>query len=162
VRDALAEAEAKARTTMRGPEVSLNTDLPDINVPAVGISVDTIAAHVRRLFGIHWRRAVSGEFVVAEQKSQTVSEQKPQTVGEQKPQMVKLRLRLDRHEFFTSDPVALDAPDAALQQGALAIFGQVKPYIEAAALYPERMDKAEQVGLSEARCRGATRISFAR
>jgi len=34
LRDALAGAEAKARTTMRGPEVSLNNDLPDITVPA--------------------------------------------------------------------------------------------------------------------------------
>ena len=129
LRDALAGAEAQARTTMRGPEVSLNTDLPEITVPAVGISVDTIAAHVRSLFGTSWRPAVSGEFIVDDQKRQ----------------MVRLRLRLDRRAFFTSDAVSLEAPDPALQAGALAIFGQVEPYIEAAALYPSRVPDAERV-----------------
>ncbi len=129
LRDALAGAEAQARTTMRGPEVSLNTDLPEITVPAVGISVDTIAAHVRSLFGVSWRPAVSGEFVI----------------DDQKPQMVRVRLRLDRHAFFTSDAVPLQSPDPALQAGALAIFGQVEPYIAAAALYPARVPEAEQV-----------------
>lgn len=119
LRDSLADAESRARTTMRGPEVSLNTDLPDITVPAVGVSVDTIAAQVRALFGIRSRPSVSGEFVAADPKGQTA----------------RLRLRLDRRAFFVSDPVPMDAPDTALQSGALAIFGQVMPYIEAAALY---------------------------
>ena len=121
LRDALADAEAKARTTMRGPEVSLNNDLPDITVPAVGVSLDAVAAYVRSLFGIH-QQTVSGEFVVADQKLQTVV----------------LRLRLDRRVFFTSAPVPLITPDAAMTEGALAVFGQVRPYIEAAALYPEQ------------------------
>ena len=63
LRDALADAEAKGLTTMRGQEVSLNNDLPDITVPAVGVSLDAVAAYVRSLFGIH-QQTVSGEFLL--------------------------------------------------------------------------------------------------
>jgi tetratricopeptide (TPR) repeat protein len=116
LRDALTEFIEAAKSHMHSPEIALPGELPDVVVPTVGISLDTIMTSVRTLLGITRSRTISGEFTIA---------------GGQ----LWLRLRIDGRELYTSgEGVDPGRPDDLLKAAAPAVLGEIKPYIVASSL----------------------------
>ncbi|MFZ3328221.1 MAG: tetratricopeptide repeat protein, partial [Methylocella sp.] len=114
--DALNKVVKYARTRKKGPEVTLQADLPNIVVPTIGLSLESIAADIRTFFPIARRSNISGELTIAQKQ-------------------LWLRLRINGQDFFTSpngaDP---ERPDDLLLPAAEKVFEWVDPYIVAASL----------------------------
>jgi hypothetical protein len=86
-------------------------------VPAVGLSLETIAADIRTFFHIPGRWNISGEFTIAQKQ-------------------LRLRLRMSGRDFFTSpDGVDPERPDDLLAPAAEKVFELADPYIAAASLF---------------------------
>jgi tetratricopeptide (TPR) repeat protein len=116
LRDALTEFIEAAKSHMHSPEIAMPGELPDIAVPSVGISLDTIMASVRTLLGITRSRAITGEFTIAGGR-------------------LWLRLRIDGRELYSSgEGVDPERPDDLLKAAAPAILGEIKPYVVASSL----------------------------
>jgi tetratricopeptide (TPR) repeat protein len=117
LRDALVNFATNAGTSMRGPQIALRGDLPDIVVPKIDISIDTVVSSVRNLLHYGNRRTVSGEFVFG-------------------GKLAWLRLRVDGRDVYSS-PHGFDIenPDALLTAAASAVVETFQPYLVAAALY---------------------------
>jgi tetratricopeptide (TPR) repeat protein len=116
LRDALAEFIEAAKSHMHSPEIAMPGELPDIAVPSVGISLDTIMSSVRTLLGITRSRTITGEFTIAGGR-------------------LWLRLRIDGRELYTSgEGVDPERPDDLLKAAASAVLGEIKPYIVASSL----------------------------
>src|SRR5262249_2297016 len=95
--------------------IALNSEVPNMVVPTVGVSLSTIITSIRGLLGMKWHRTISGEFL-------------------EKNQRLWLRLRMDGSSFYVSDSgVDVDNPDALLLKAASKIFNEIQPYISAAA-----------------------------
>jgi tetratricopeptide (TPR) repeat protein len=114
--DALNKVVEDAHSSKEGPEVALQTDLPSIVVPAIGLSLETIAADIRTFFHIKGRWNISGEF----------------TIGQKR---LLLRLRMNGKDFYLS-PSGVDPerPDELLAPAAEKVFELADPYIAAASL----------------------------
>jgi tetratricopeptide (TPR) repeat protein len=116
LRDALNNVVAEARTRKEGPGVVLHADLLSIVVPAIGLSLETIAAEIRTFFRIKGRWNISGEFTIAEKR-------------------LWLRLRMNGIDFFTSpNGVDPERPDDLLVPAAEKVYELADPYIAAASL----------------------------
>jgi tetratricopeptide (TPR) repeat protein len=81
LRAALTRVVAAANSIQQAPDVALRGDHPDIVVPSVGISLDTIAAGIRTFLPVSRRQTVSGEVIGTDGQC-------------------RLRLRIDGQEFF--------------------------------------------------------------
>src|SRR5208282_3807968 len=66
LRDAVNRFVARALASMKGPEIALRGDVPDIVVPTVGISIDSIATAMRGFLHSNRHRSISGEFTIAD------------------------------------------------------------------------------------------------
>jgi Flp pilus assembly protein TadD len=115
--DALNKVVEDAHSRKNGPEVALQADLPSIVVPAIGLSLETVAADIRTFFRIAGRWNISGEF----------------TIGQKQ---LLLRLRMNGKDFYLS-PSGVDPerPDDLLAPAAEQVFELTDPYIAAASLY---------------------------
>jgi tetratricopeptide (TPR) repeat protein len=114
--DALERVTLEANTHMRGPEVALRGDLPDIVVPTVGLSLDAIMSSIRTFLRSTRRRSISGEFTVRDK-------------------LLWLRLRIDGNEIYQSlKGVNPETPDELLAEAARPVLEVVQPYIVAAWL----------------------------
>jgi tetratricopeptide (TPR) repeat protein len=84
----------------KGPRVALQADLPNVVVPAVGLSLETIAADIRALFHITGRWNISGELTIAQRQ-------------------LRLRLRMNGQDIYRSpNGVDPERPDDLLAPAA--------------------------------------------
>jgi hypothetical protein len=82
-RDAVNAFVEQAKTSMKGPDIALHGEVPDIVVPTVGISIDSVAEAIRGFLHSSQRRRISGEFTTSDG-------------------LLWLRLRIDGREFYHS------------------------------------------------------------
>src|SRR5262245_19140686 len=116
-REALNRVVAAANSVRHAPNIALRGDQPDIVVPTVGISLDTIAAGIRTFLPSSSRQTVSGEITRIDRQ-------------------YHLRLRIDGHEFFFSaEGTAREKLEVLMDTAALKLFGEINPYLVAAAQY---------------------------
>ena len=114
--DALNQVVEDAHTMKNGPEVALQADLPSIVVPAIGLSLETIAADIRTFFHIKGRWNISGELTITQKQ-------------------LWLRLRMNGRDFYTSaNGVDPERPDDLLAPAAEKVFELADPYIAAASM----------------------------
>jgi hypothetical protein len=110
LRDAMLKFATDANTQMKGPEVALHGDLPDIIVPTVGISINAVTTTIRTLFRFTRSRSLAGELII-------------------KDKLLWLRLRLDGANFYDS-PSGVDPenPDDLFMAAVPKIFELILPY----------------------------------
>jgi hypothetical protein len=115
LRDALVEFAAKAGTSMRGPDISLRDDLPDIVVPKLDIPIDSIIASLRNIFHYGIRHTISGEIVIRDK-------------------LAWLRLRVDGRDVYSSPKGSdVENPDALFVAAAAPAIETFQPYLVASA-----------------------------
>jgi hypothetical protein len=125
--DALNKVVEDAHLRKKGPEVALQTELPSIVVPTIGLSLETIAADIRTFFHITERWNISGELTIAQEQ-------------------LWLRLRMNGREFFRSpNGVNPKRPDELFAPAAEQVFEQTDPYIAAASLYQRDPGKCLEI-----------------
>jgi tetratricopeptide (TPR) repeat protein len=123
-REALNRVVAAANSVRHAPNIALRGDQPDIVVPTVGISLDTIAAGIRTFLPVSSRQTVSGEITRIDGQ-------------------YHLRLRIDGHAFFFSaEGAAREKLEDLMDRAALKLFGEINPYLVAAALYETDRESA--------------------
>jgi tetratricopeptide (TPR) repeat protein len=124
LRDALNEIANRANSSMQHPNIALRGELPNITVPKVELSLDTIISSIRSLLHYGNRRTISGEFT-------------------SHGKFVWLHLRIDGREVYKS-PSGFDPerPDDLLAAAAPAVMEEIQPYLVAAALYDSDPTKA--------------------
>jgi tetratricopeptide (TPR) repeat protein len=115
---------------MKGPNIALHGEVPDIVVPTVGISIDSIAETIRGFLHSSLRRRISGEFTISDRQ-------------------LWLRLRIDGHEFFTNQTAgAPERPDDSAATAVPELLKRIQPYIVAAHMYkkdpPQALKIAQQ------------------
>jgi Tfp pilus assembly protein PilF len=104
-------------------------DMSALTIPKAGISLDTMTAAIRTLLPEGWQKEVSGEFII---------------LGDQ----IYLRLWLngrtifDRHEAFSQSQSGMKAAQDLMEQGAIRIVTETRPYVAALALFEEDLPKA--------------------
>src|SRR5262249_41644168 len=99
---------------LKGKTVVIKSEIPNIVVPTVGMSLSTVIMSVRSLWGWQRHQIISGEFFV-------------------KNQRLWLRLRLNDVSHYTSDAgVDLENPDDLLPKAAAKTFDEIQPYVSAA------------------------------
>jgi hypothetical protein len=117
LRDAINRFSKSAGSSIQNPNIALRGEVPDIIVPKIDLSLDTIISSVRRLLHYGHRRDISGEFTI-------------------RGKLAWLRLRVDGEEIYTSqsgfDP---ESPDELLAAAASAVVDNIQPYLIASALY---------------------------
>jgi tetratricopeptide (TPR) repeat protein len=110
LRDAMLKFANDANTQMKGPQLALHGDLPDIIVPTVGISLDAITSTLHTLFRITRSRTLTGEVTI-------------------KDKLLWLRLRLDDGELYDSSRgVDRENPDDLFMAAVPKIFEVIRPY----------------------------------
>ena len=124
LRDAM-NAVAERSQAPKGPEIALRSDVPDIVVPTVGISIDSIVTAIRGFLHSNRRRTISGEFTVADGQ-------------------LWLRLRLDGGQIYSSlSGGALERPDELLVAAAPHIYHEIDPFVAASYLFAYKDDAAQ-------------------
>jgi tetratricopeptide (TPR) repeat protein len=119
LRDALGSYARKAGSMMKGPLVSPQSELPDIVVPKIGLSLDSIASSLRSLLHYGTRETVSGELIIRDK-------------------LAWLRLRVNGQEVYSS-PVGrdLERVDEMFVHAAPALMEKIRPYLVASTIYDE-------------------------
>jgi Tfp pilus assembly protein PilF len=126
LRDAIDAYAAKTGSRMRHPNVAPRGELPDIVVPKIGLSLETIVSSIRGLSHFGSRQTVSGEFVVS-------------------GKLAWLRLRVDGKEVHSSpNGLDLENPDELFVEAAPAVVEKIRPYLVASALYQTDPKKGVQ------------------
>jgi len=116
--------ETKKKTSMRSPDIRLHGSEPNFVVPGVGLSLDAVAATLRRFVHRDDHRVISGDLTVSGGK-------------------VWLRLRLNRAVFYDSkEGTSLDDVDRLFKAAAQDIIWRTSPYLLASATYATDPDKA--------------------
>jgi tetratricopeptide (TPR) repeat protein len=115
LRDALFSFAKNTHSSMHNPSLALRSELPEITVPQVGVSVDSLVAATRELLHFGTQRKISGEFTT-------------------RRQLLWLRLRIDGREVYNS-PNGAESPDDLLVAAVPAVLDEIQPYLVAAALY---------------------------
>lgn len=123
-RDSINKYTAAANTHMRRPDLALHTELPNIVVPTVGISLDALMSAIRTLLHSTRSQTVSGEFTIVHDQ-------------------LWLRLRLNGIEFFTSSQgVDPQKPDDLLRIAVPEALKKTQPYFVAVSLSENDPDAA--------------------
>lgn len=134
LRDAVKAIDDRVHTTMKKSDVEVGQPLPDVTIPAAGVSVAGVAASIRRLLPKGWRNDVSGEFTVS---------------GAQ----LALRLRVNDEVVFQenasdSDPChplsQTNAIDTLIDRGALRLVEKIQPFIAAVYYHEVKCDAAAE------------------
>lgn len=124
LRDAMVRFVAAVNTRMNQPEMALNSELPNVIVPTVGVSLHAVMSSLRTLLKISRTRSVSGEFVVANNQ-------------------LMLRLRLNGRELYTSaEGGSLERPDEVLKLAVPEVLKKIQPYVVAASLHSKDPEAA--------------------
>jgi tetratricopeptide (TPR) repeat protein len=115
-RDAIAKFTRPLKTGMRTSEVALHTELPNIVVPSVGISLDAVMSSIRSLLRSTRSQSMGGELTIDNDR-------------------LWLRLRLNGVEFYSSkeggDP---EKPDEVLAAAVPEAMKKIQPYLVALSL----------------------------
>jgi tetratricopeptide (TPR) repeat protein len=124
LRDALDEYALEAGSVMKGPTISPRDELPNIVVPKIDISLDTILSSIRTILHYRDRLDVSGELVFRDN-------------------LAWPRLRVDGREAYTS-PIGFEVEkfDELLVAAAPAVMEQIRPYLVASTIYVSDKKKA--------------------
>jgi hypothetical protein len=121
--DALNDIVTRAHSVRKGPDVARQADLPSIVVPSTSLSIEALAAQIRRFLRIESRSNVSGEITTVDDK-------------------LWLRLRMNGQDHYASaagvDP---KHPDQLFAAAAEKVFEETDPYILAASLRDTEPDK---------------------
>jgi tetratricopeptide (TPR) repeat protein len=100
----------------KGPVVALQTEIPSIVVPTIGLSLETVAADVRTFFHIANRLNISGELTMAQER-------------------LWLHLRMNGRDFYTSpNGVDQEHSDDLLAPATEKVFEEAYPIIYAGSL----------------------------
>jgi hypothetical protein len=111
LRDAMIEYVRGAR--MQGTDIELLHDVPNIILPAVNVSLDTVISASRTFFRSSTRRNISGDITDSESK-------------------LWLRLRLNGKIFYTSSTgVSPDHPEQLFDGIASKVLWQIHPHVVA-------------------------------
>lgn len=122
--DALEDFIEKKKTSMGNPDIRLHGNEPNIVVPTVGLSLDTVAAALRKFVHRDDRRVISGDLTASGDK-------------------VRLRMRLNGAVFYDSqEGRSLDNVDQLFKDAAQDIIWKIAPYLIASATYSTDPDKA--------------------
>jgi Tfp pilus assembly protein PilF len=121
--DALNDIVTRAHSVRKGPDVARQADLPSIVVPSTSLSIEALAAQIRRFLRIESRSNVSGEITTVDDK-------------------LWLRLRMNGQDLFVSAKgVGPKHPGDLFAAAAEQIFEKTDPYILAASLSDTEPDK---------------------
>ena len=117
LRDALGDYARKAGTSMKSPSIAPRDELPNIVVPKIDLSLDTVVSSIRSVLHYGNRRTISGEIVV-------------------RGNLAWLRLRVDGEEVFSS-PNGFDPenPDELLVVAVPNAMDKIRPYLVASTIY---------------------------
>jgi Tfp pilus assembly protein PilF len=128
-RDAVSAFVEQAKTSMKGPDIALHGEVPDIVVPTVGISIDSVAEAIRGFLHSSQRRRISGEFTISDR-------------------LLWLRLRIDGREFYHSQTAgAPERPDDLVATAVPELLKRIQPYIVASYLY--KKDPAQALKIAQ-------------
>ena len=123
----MTEVVRGANARMKGTDIELQSDEPNIIVPAVNLSLDTIISALRTFFRSSARRNISGDITDSELK-------------------LWLRLRLNGKIFYTSSiGVSPDHPEQLFDGVASKVFWQIHPYVVASEI--SHIDNAKALEL---------------
>jgi Flp pilus assembly protein TadD len=115
-RDVIAKFAKPLKTGMRTSEVALHTELPNIVVPTVGISLDAVMSSIRSLLRSTRSQSIGGELTIDNN-------------------LLWLRLRLNGVEFYSSkeggDP---EKPDEVFAVAVPEAMKKIQPYLVALSL----------------------------
>jgi tetratricopeptide (TPR) repeat protein len=113
LRDAMTQYVRAANARMKGTDIELRSDEPNIILPAVNLSLDTVISALRTFFRSSTRRNISGDITDSESK-------------------LWLRLRLNGKIFYTSSiGVSADHPEELFDGIASQVLWQIHPYVVA-------------------------------
>jgi tetratricopeptide (TPR) repeat protein len=117
LRDALVGFAAKAGTSMRGPDIALRDDLPDIVIPKIDFPIESILTSLRNTFHYGVRHTISGEIIISDK-------------------LAWLRLRVDGRDVYSSPSGSdVEHPDTLFTAAASSIIETFQPYLVASELY---------------------------
>jgi tetratricopeptide (TPR) repeat protein len=114
--------------TPKNPNFALHEDFPDLVVPTVGLSLETVAAYIRMFFHIERRRNISGEFTIEHDE-------------------LRLRLRMDGKIIHESSGADVEMPDRLLERAATDVVHVIVPYVS--AVNKSRTDPTEAVRMAK-------------
>lgn len=123
LRDEIKAVQARAETRMAMNAADVHQDMSSVTIPKIGLSVESVAASIRRMLPDGWVHEVSGEFVATE-------------AG------LRLRLRLNGEVVFSQVETGPEAADLLVQRGAVRVIEKTQPYVAASALYVTDPDGA--------------------
>jgi tetratricopeptide (TPR) repeat protein len=113
LRDALVNFLRTANTKIKGTDIELQNEEPNIIVPAVNLSLDAVIATLRTFFKSDYRRNISGDITESDSK-------------------LWLRLRLNGKIFYTSSTgVNPNHPDDLFDTVARDVLLKTHPYVVA-------------------------------
>ena len=116
LRDAMTNFIGTANTKMKGTDIELQNEEPNIIVPAVNLSLDAVIATLRTFFRSDYRRNISGDITESDSK-------------------LWLRLRLNGKIFYTSSTgVSSDHPDELFDTAARDVLLKTHPYVVASEI----------------------------
>jgi len=124
LRDEIKEKITGANTSLRSHDVLEQTEVPDVVIPGVGLSVQTLANDVSKFLGLKPKGFdISGEFTIEGGN-------------------LSLRLRANGNQFFTTPGVDPRVLDNLLGDAAEAVLHKTQPYVLASYLYGINKDAA--------------------
>ncbi len=124
LRDALVSFAVKAGTSMRGPDIALRDDLPDIVIPKIDFPIESILTSLRNIFHYGVRHTISGEIIISDK-------------------LAWLRLRVDGRDVYSSPSGSdVERPDTLFTAAASSIIETFQPYLVASELYHSDPRKA--------------------
>jgi tetratricopeptide (TPR) repeat protein len=113
LRDAIINFLRIANTKIKGTDIELQNEEPNIIVPAVNLSLDAVIATLRTFFKSNYRRNISGDITESDSK-------------------LWLRLRLNGKIFYTSSTgVNPNHPDDLFETVARDVLLKTHPYVVA-------------------------------
>jgi Flp pilus assembly protein TadD len=131
LRDALSTYAGKANTSMKSPSIAPRDELPNIVVPKIDLSLETVVSSIRSVLHYGSRRTISGEMIV-------------------RGKLIWLRLRVDGQEVFSSpDGFSLENPDELFVAAVPVVMEKIHPYLVASTLYDgdpvKGIEKADKI-----------------
>lgn len=126
LRDALSDYASKSKTLMKSPNIAPSNELPNIIVPKIDLSLDTVVSSIRSVLHNERRHTISGEMII-------------------RGKLAWLRLRVDGREVFSSpNGIDIENPDELFVAAVPDTMYKIRPYLVAAAMYKADPKKAAQ------------------